>query len=257
MDRNYYIVEFSSAGCQIDIRINDIPVANFEFAGQASTVVPINYAIPTSGKQLITGRILPLSGQERIEKNAFLDFQVKCMDVEKSFALKRDFKKYTISYAEEAGQDFSTYLADHFEGDVPYEFVGWKNGIAINDIEDVFPKLLQAYKKLAVAIENKDYAYFIDAFRHRERIMNTAMYLGPIDSTARLERYIEKFESGFDDVKISENVIMQVGGGNKVVCLKKRNTEHALSVRNLDLKKEILLDVMFYMPEGKTEFELI
>ncbi len=251
------MLDFSAGGCQIDIRINDIPVVNFEIEGQASTVVPINYAIPSSGKQLITGRILPLSGQERIHKNAFVDFQVKCMDAENNFVLKKDFEKYSISHREDSGEDFPVYLMDYFDGDVPYEFIGWKNGISINDIEDVFPKLLQAYNKLAEAIQNKDYRYFIDTFRNRERIMNTAMYLGPTDSMVRLEHYIEKFESGFNDVKISENVLMQVVGGNRAVCLKKRNADHALSVRNLELNREIVLDLMFNMPEGKTEFQLV
>ncbi|MGE8291130.1 MAG: hypothetical protein ACN6ON_05610 [Sphingobacterium sp.] len=257
MDKNYYVIEFSASGCQIDIRVNDIPVANFEVAGQASTVVPINYAIPFSGEQVVTGRITALSGEEKIQKNAFLDFQVRCMGIDNGFSLKQDFEKYVIAIPEEESGDFSTFIAGHFHAEVPYEFAGWQDGLYINDIEDALPKLIAAYQRLAEAIENKDYQYFINAFRNRERIMNTAMYLGAVDSTARLEHYIEKFDSGFDDVKISENVIMQIAGGNRTVCLKKSNMEHALSVRNLALRKEILLDLMFYMPKGKTAFELI
>ena len=106
-------------------------------------------------------------------------------------------------------------------------------------------------------INKGEYDNFSKAVAKREKNMATSMYLSANESKARVEELISDFKSGFKVMPIPKNSIMQFYGNGKVTGFKKPNGESALYLFNKKTNEELMLDLTFYIPEGKTEFEVI
>lgn len=84
-----------------------------------------------------------------------------------------------------------------------------------------------------------------------------SMYLSQTEAQSRLTEWTSDFESGFKVMPIPQDSVLQFYANNKVVALKKLNGESALYLTNDKTQEELMLDLSFYIPEGKTEFEVI
>ena len=87
--------------------------------------------------------------------------------------------------------------------------------------------------------------------------MATSMYLSDNESKTRIEELISDFKNGFKVMPIEAKSIVYIYGNDRVAALKKPNGEPALYLQNQKLEEELMLDITFYIPEGKTEFEVI
>src|SRR5699024_10403901 len=66
-----YLAKIETSAIGFDIRINDLPVLQFnEEGGGTQMELPINQAILSSGKQKLTVRVFPLSGKDEITADA-------------------------------------------------------------------------------------------------------------------------------------------------------------------------------------------
>lgn len=83
------------------------------------------------------------------------------------------------------------------------------------------------------------------------------MYLSESESQGRVAELIDDFKSGFEIQPISKDAVMFVCANSKAAMLKRPNGESALFLQNLEKEEELMLDISFFMPEGKTEFEVI
>lgn len=257
MKQPYYMIDFSAGLCMFEIRVNDIPVMTLDLAGQAASVGPMNYAIPESGLQSISATMLPHSGQLTLDPAAMLKFNIKLYDVEKDFVLKEQLAAYKF---DPVGKDKKLPVMRHqltFNATVPYQLKGWQEGTNLKDVEDMNEKLRTAYQHIATLINNKRYDRFKEVIANREHIMITSMYLNLQQASARIDGLIEDFEAGFKVAPIPANAVLQTYGNGKMAALKKINGESALYLVNEETKEELMLDLMFYIPKGKTAFEII
>lgn len=257
MEKPYYIIEFSAAACLVEIRVNDVPVLVLDLPGQASSIVPVNFAILGSGKQTLTARILPISGSVVVDANAKLSYQLKLYNIKSAFEYQETLLQYEFAKVDPENKRPVFQNMEQFEARVPYQLTGWKNGQALKDIDGVTDKLIRAYQKITGFIRNRDYEAFRGALANREKLMATSMYLEGNNPGKRVDNLIRDFENGFDLIPFEKDLVVQFYAGGKMAALRRLNGDHAICAQNIEKDEEVLLDLAFYIPEGKTEFEVV
>ena len=257
MRQPYYMVDFSVAHCMFEIRINDISVMTLDIPGQVASMTPVNFSILESGVQTISATLLPHSGQLSLDPAAMLKFNIKLYDVDKDFVFKEQLAAYQFAPVKEEQKIPVLRHQLTFNATVPYQLKGWQEGTNLKDVEDMNEKLRTAYQNIATLINNKRYDRFKEVITNREHIMVTSMYMSPQQANARIDGLIEDFEAGFKVAPVPANAVLQTYGNGKMAALKKINGESALYLVNEETKEELMLDMMFYIPKGKTAFEII
>lgn len=254
----YYTIDFSVTACNFEILVNDIPVITMESKGQISTNIPINYAIYNSGEQLITAIIKPISGQESLHPEAALRFNVRLYDVANNeFKHIKDFPEKTVKKVEENQKIPLLKTSTEFTAEISYLLTKWTDGENLENVENFKEKLTSAYNKLADLLKEENYTDFIEKIKVREKNMATSMYLSNSESNARINSLIEDAKNGFIVMPFPQDTIIKFYGYGKLVTFKKLNGEPAFYLYNKETKEELMIDQMFYIPKGKTEFEII
>jgi hypothetical protein len=251
------MLDFSAGACMFEIRVNDYPVITMNVDGQVSTNIPINFAILEKGDQKITATILPILGTTKLHHNAELKFDVKLFDVTNDFVFQKQFGEYKSEPVEKSKILPIIKYASVFPADVPYKLNAWQTGQKLKGVDDVGIKLANAYQYISKLINTGDYDTFSKAIAKRENNMVTSMYLSSTEAKSRISGLIEDFKAGFKIMPIPKDSIMHIYGDGKVAGLKKHNGESALFLFNEKTKEEMMIDITFYMPIGKTEFEVI
>lgn len=257
IDHPYYIIDFSASACLFEIKVNDYPVINMEVKNQISTMIPINFAILESGKQYIEVTISPLSDSKNIDLSAELKFNLKLFNAKDDFIFQNQFGEYHSQISEEDRiAAISKYKSD-FEAEVPYNLQSWQKGIVLKDDILMEKKLKEAYSHLTSLIKNKKFDDYLNSIAKRENNMAISMYLSASESLRRRKQLLKDFETGFEIMSLPDDAQIAFYGQGKVAMLKKPNGESALYLVNIETEEELMLDVAFYVPEGKTDFEII
>jgi hypothetical protein len=256
MEQPYYMIDFSASACMFEIRVNDYPIITWDVRGQVATMMPINNAILATGEQTISATILPIFGELSLDSNAELKFNIKLFDVENSFVFQKQFADYKF---EPIGDKLLPVLhyTSTFTAKVPYTLTAWKNGRTLNNDDKTRTKLREAYNQIAELITSKKYDLFKKITLNRERNMAVSMYLSDEESADRIDSLIAEFKNGFQMMPISDDAVMHLYANGKVAALKKPNGTSVLVLHSKETEEKLMLDISFYIPEGKTEFEII
>jgi len=256
MNNPYYMIDFSASACLFEIRINDYPVVHMDIEGQVSTMIPINFAILESGVQSISATILPNIGDTQLHPKSELKFNIKLFNVTNDFVFDKQFGDYQLEPVEEKKLPIIKYL-NSFQADVPYKLEAWQKGRNLKDVDDCRKKLESAYNKISKMIQDGQFEAYKQLISKRENNMATSMYLSKGESEGRINELIHDFNSEFKVQSVSKDAVMFLYANNKVAVLKKPNGESALYLENTETQEELMLDISFYIPEGKEEFEVI
>jgi hypothetical protein len=253
----YYTIDFSASACMFEIRVNDIAVITLEVEGQAATMLPINYAILESGRQDITAAMLPLHGSTSLEYEAELKYNIKLFDVTNGFEFLEELPGHQFPAIDKEKPLPALAHATVFEASIPYKVDGWLDGRPLKDIDDVNTKLLSAYDDVANTLRNKQFDLFAKKIENREKIMCTSMYLGNAEAKERLQSIADDCNAGFKVEPMPKDALLVMYGNGKVATLKRPTGESALYLTNEETEEELAIEISFYIPEGKTEFEVI
>jgi hypothetical protein len=253
----YYTIDFSASACMFEIRVNDIAVITLEVEGQAATMLPINYAILKSGKQDITATILPLHGNTRLENEAELKYNIRLFDVINGFEFLEEQPGHQFPKIEKEKSLPALAHATFFEASISYKVNGWLDGKPLKDIDDINAKLFLAYNDVANMLRNNQFDLFAKKIENREKRMCTSMYLSDAEAKDRLKSIEDDCNAGFKVEPMPKNALMVLYGNGKVATLKRPTGESALYLTNKETGEELAIDISFYIPEGKTEFEVI
>jgi hypothetical protein len=253
----YYVIDFSAAYCMFDIRVNDVSVITMNLEGQAATMIPINHAILQSGQQTISAKILPLQGSTQLEPAAQLKFDIKLFDVSNDFQFKESFASYVSSPVDASVQIPTIQHSDHFTAKVPYTLDAWQNGQELKNNQTMLEQLRSACLNIQTILKNKQYEVFKQKMMAHEKNMATSMYFSKEESAKRLDELIADFQSGFEVMPLPEKVVLHILGNGKLATFKKPNGDSALYLYNKDTKEELMLDINFYLPQGKQQMEII
>lgn len=250
------MIDFSASACLFEIRVNDYPVIHMNVEGQLASNIPINYAILKSGVQAISVTILPNVGDLELHPKSEVKFSIQLFDVTDGFVFDQQFGEYHSETVSDKKIPVIKHVSS-FKADVPYQLDAWQNGKNLKDIDDCRDKLEAAYERISRMIQNKRFEEYGNLISKREENMATSMYLSEGESKARFDGLVEDFNSGFVIKPVSKDAVMHLCADNKVAFLKKINGESALSLENIQEEEELMLDISFYIPEGKNEFEVI
>lgn len=253
----YYTIDFSASACMFEIRVNDYPVIIMNIDGQVGTTIPINYAILKSGLQTISLTMLPLLGDTKLDSNAEVKFDIKLFDVSNDFEFKDTFGTYQSEKVKDTTVLPIIKYNASFTAEVPYVLNAWQEGLLLNDIKNINQKLSKAYSTISESIKSGNYDTFLKFIGKREGNMAQSMYLTNNEASARSSELIEDFKNGFKVMPIALDSVLHICGNGKVVSFRKINGESALYLFNEETQEELMIDITFYIPKGKTEFEVI
>ena len=253
----YYEIDLSAALCFFKIKINDVELLSMNVEGQTRIDIPINSLILESGPQEIEVIATPLNGQKELNKEAYIRYRVNVFDVSSGDYkfIKRFDEYYTPSV--QKGIPITAHKSK-FEATVPYKLQAWQNGINLKDVKfDVKKELIKKYNQIIQKIKNGDYEAFIKEYSKKEFNNATSMYLSSEEAAARMKDIIEDMQNGFKVQDLPEDVFVEYSAYGKVVSLKCSDFMSALRLENMDTGEELILQITFYIPEGKDEFEVI
>ncbi|MCJ7932858.1 MAG: hypothetical protein MUW56_04310 [Chryseobacterium sp.] len=256
MQQPYYVIDFSASACMFEIRINDYPVIHMNAANQVSTMIPINYAILEKGKQTITASVLPVAGQTELDKQAELKFNIKLFDVTNNFVFDKQFGDYQSKPVQDKKIPVIRYDSS-FEAEVPYKLDAWQDGTNLKEVKDCREKLDLAYNRIIRLIQNGKYEEYKKLIARRENNMAQSMYLSDQESEGRFKELLNEFVGGMKIQPVPDDAAMILYADNRTAVLKRLNGDAALYLVDPKTQEELMLDITFYIPKGKTEFEII
>lgn len=258
MQQPYYTIELSAVACSFEILVNDIPILAMETEGQIAPNLPINFGIYENGDQNVSVTMLPLNGEQKIHPHAELKYNIRLYDVaNEEFNFVKDFD--TIQFPKIDSDNRASVLnrVSKFYAEVPYKMTLWENGSKLKDIPDVENRLKQAYLNIGNLIDRGQFTEFESKIATRENNMAASMYLSPIETKSRINSLIDDVKNGFKMTTLPKDMIFKTYGYGKIGAYKRPNGEPVISLYNKEKKEELMLELMFYIPEGKTEFEVI
>ena len=83
------------------------------------------------------------------------------------------------------------------------------------------------------------------------------MYLDEAEANNRIEKIVEDIKNGFKAIPVTSKVILEYSAYGKLASLKRNDGYSALYLDNEKSNEEIILQIAFYIPQGKAEFEVI
>jgi virulence-associated protein VapD len=258
MQQPYYTIELSVVACNFEVLVNDIPVLAMEVEGQIAPNLPLNFAICKTGEQNLTVVMRPLKKQKKIQPSAELKYNVRLYDVSNDeFDFVKDFEEIKFPKVDPNNDLTILENTSKFYAEVPYELTRWDEGVDLKDVKDVEKKLKQAYYDIGGLVERENFVEFEKKVSLREQNMATAMYLSPIEIKSRINSLINDVKNGFKIKPLPKDMLFRTYGYGKIGAFKSVDGEPVISLYNEEKKEELMLELMFYIPDGKTEFEVI
>ena len=279
-----YKFRFESYYCHFEIFINDIPVYK-NFAGSmTSSAFDINPYIFKSGTQKLTYKMYPIGKVENEQEyNEFRDITYLQLTL-KSYDLKNE-NKDDVTYNEyktpdnivkdEYGNETKKFIAegkDYYEGSfmfeakVPYELDSFENA---QDLRKTNPKTLEAqlikqYATMKNMYQNKEYDNI--ARTSFDKLKNE--YISTYENKDEIKKAWDAFIEGFKNPKLEmqpiENYKMVFFADGKLVALMQNTNDNRLKgstalwgkVQQDGKTRVFIAKNYFYIPHGKTEFEV-
>ncbi|POR18333.1 hypothetical protein BWK58_14715 [Flavobacterium columnare] len=257
MKQPYYTLELSASSCSFDVLINDLPIISMQIEGQASPNLPINHAITKSGLQEIKITMKPLKGQLIFEPDALIRYNIRIYDVyEDEFKFIKDYDIYEIKKTK---NNYSIPIIEinKFEANIDYEITSWETGINYDEIEELENKLKLAYDNVFNMLIRKEFVSFYESILIRENNFCKSMYLSDNESKTRINSLINDINNGFEILPIPKNAIIKIYGNGKIFSYKNLNNEPIISFYNKKTNEQLMLEIMFYMPNKNSNLTII
>ena len=258
----YYTIDFTAIDCKFEILLNDIPIICLETEGQMSPNVPLNFGIYNSGNQKLIINLFPLETELYLSPLSEFKYVIKLFDaLGNNFHFIEDISSYVFEKITDEEKKPKLSHSTEFSANVPFKIANLdksKDLLTISDDKNYLNKTLNsAYNEILSLLKSKKYDLFYDKIKYRERNMAISMYLNEEDVNARINSLIEDIESGFFVNELPIDRVLKIYGNGKLATFKKLNGEPALVLSNPKTNEETMIELMFHIPEGKTEFEII
>lgn len=257
MSKYYYELDFSAVSCHFHISVNDVELLSMEIDGQTRADVPINHLILESGSQTIEMKALPLKDQATLHKDACVRYRVNVFDMSSGdYVFIKQFEEF---YTPGVKEDIPvTFHKSSFEAEVPYILDAWQHSENLKELKtDIKAILVAEYHKIINQINDRHYKEFIEQYAKRERNNAIAMYLTEDEAQNRIKKLIYDFDNGFVGQPVGSDIFVEYSAYGKLACLKRKNGLSALYLENMQTEEELVLQLAFHIPNGKTAFEII
>lgn len=253
----YYQIDFNAVACKFEASINDVNLLSYTVEGQVGTLLPLNSGILKSGPQQLKIKVLPIEGQPQLHPEAAFSYTIKIFEVRYGFELKEELEGYTFPAPDPSKKQTELEHIQEFHAEVPFTIDSWQQGILLTDVDDLSDRLKRAYGRIAMQIRTKDYTGLKKELANREKTMATSMYLSKEDADARINALITDIESGYVIMPLDPASYISISGNGRLAAYKKLSGEPLFTLMKPETGEELMLDLCFYIPAGKTEFEVI
>lgn len=254
----YYQIDFSAAYCFVEIRINDVLVFSFNLDGQTSSMIPANSAILQSGKQQVTVKVLPLSGQKLLHPSASFRYNIKVFDAANELNFKSQLPgEFAVAKVDPAKKQTILTQTSTFDAEVPYTIAAYQTGKDLRSTTGLKEKLYDYYRKLEALINQGNTEELKKLIGNREQFAATTMYLSQKESDDRISHFLKELNGDFKLSPLAVNAIVKISGNGKLATLVKPDGEPLLVLRNEKEHEEMGLEFTFYIPVGKDSLEII
>lgn len=256
MKKTFYEADASALNCTLQIRLNDVEIFSAPISGQMRTDIPLNLGILESGEQEIEVRGIPLPNELQLQENSYARYQINEFDLSTGkYQFLQQFNEFQTSPVQK-GKPLILHKST-FKAEVPYKIDAWQNGQDLRNIKGLKPDLIKAYNKLIRHISNKEFDLVIETLTQREKNTATSLYLSEEESRNRISKLLYDFENDFKVLPLTDTSKLEYSAYGKLVCLKSTDNMSALRLENMETNEDLILPLNFYIPEGKTEFEVI
>lgn len=257
--RPFYSVYFNARMCYMKISVNGIPLLGMEVRGQCSSRYPFNNLLLGSGWATITYEALPLKGEARLHKDAFLSCKVELYDLDSNYEPLLTMASF------ETREDMVTPFVAHretFQVDVPYNLIGWKHSVKLDQLEGQMKdqlKLMVAkkYHSIITMMRNHDFSRLENAFREREAIMGVCFYLTEDEKHDRMKALEEVIMNCSEVALLSRTDRLEFASDGRLVRLIKMDRDSALRLRNNESGEETMIDLWLHMKHGSQNLSII
>lgn len=254
----FYSVNFNARMCHMKITINEIPLFSMEVDGQCSTRYPFNHLLLESGRATIKYEARPLKGEVQLRKDAYLSCEVELFDLESAnYQPISSMASYETPKIDDTIIPYFMYK-DIFQVNLPYTLGGWKQSVKLDRFDDhLRPMVFMKYNSIIAMMRNHSFSQYENAFRERESIMGTCLYMSESDKQDRIKEVREAILNCSEIVPLSGTDKLELAADGRLVRLVKQDGESALRVRN-DIEGEVTaFELWLHMKPGSTELTII
>lgn len=254
----YYLVDFSSSICNFEIYINDMPAFMHHNGGSIASHYPINHFILESGKQQIKLKVLPLKGETDLREDASLKIKVHFYDsaTNNYDALTEVFKFETPDLSKRILPKME--LEAKFIAEVPYEILGWKESIVLQDVVAIKDSTLSFYNQIHQYMKLEDVDNLSRLMKTRFNEMDTSMYIRGADNKMELSDL-------FQNIKSEELVLEDfpkypkfiIYGEGRVINIVREDNNPIIHYVNKETNEEFNLPLFIHKKANDFEFEMI
>ena len=243
--------------CNMRISINGIPLLCINVDGQCSTRYPFNNVLLESGRASIKYEALPLKGEVRLHKEAYLNCEVELYNLDSGYEPMSIMASYETPQHDNAVIPYLVH-EDFIQVEIPYTLVGWKQSMKLNRLKDQLrPMVFMKYNSIIAMMRNHRFAEYENAFRERENIMGTCFYLSEEEKHGRMKDIENDIMNCSEIVPLSSTDTLELADEGRLVRLIKTDGESALRLLNEKDGAEILIELWLQMKPGSTELTII
>ncbi|MFK7059790.1 hypothetical protein V3Q90_06595 [Flavobacterium oreochromis] len=257
MTQYYYELDCSAVMCYFTIKINDVEIFSLNVEGQIASDIPINNGILEKGEQIIEITMYPLKGEKELHKEAYVRYKVIEFDVSSGdFKYLNQFQEHQTIPVKKGIPVIKN--SSIFNANVSYKLDAWQNSKNLKDLNiDLKKEIVSKYNEIIQIINEEQYDKLKKLLKMKFDNLAICMYLNKNEAQQKIDNLIDDFKSGFKPQKLTGAEVLEYSAKNKLVCLKRLDGKNALKLINQKTHEELELMMYFYMPQGKTDFEII
>ncbi|MGV0919292.1 hypothetical protein ACTS94_02720 [Empedobacter falsenii] len=282
-----YTIGYANDVCYFDMYLNGILIKKSGNNPIGSTATEINHLINKSGKYTVTYKMYPL-GEEKnhynqtfntFMDNTVLEFDLKSYDLKNEAADDIEYTSYEVPKTEEkVTENYSkykfiatgkTYYEGSFDIEVDVQYTlnfPFENAQDLRkmDKKQLEEKLLKKYKEVASIYQNND----IDNIARLEfdglRDLYVSNYKSKEEIQENWNEYLKAYKSKSLQMQPIENYKLEYFADGKFVALMIDTMDNRFRGHNALWAKvdydgglrPIFINLLFYIPQGETEFKV-
>lgn len=257
MNNNYYVAAIFIRNCNVEIRVNDIPLIRQSIDGEIYLELPVNYLIEKSGKQSLSLSILPNVTVNSVATEYEFKFEIYKYDA-RSHLLSHKEKVMALNYSNKDNTGFPKPKIKHlFDAEVGYEISRWSGCKVIEKDIDIKPMVVSFLKDLTQMLKNKQYDKYSQLIYNRERNICKALYLGQEEIKKRMDMLKDCLDNGFEYVSIEGHKSLQYFGNRRVVSVVGDDMKSVLQFYNQETGEVLTMDLLIGIPDHKKGLAII
>ncbi|CAM3859986.1 hypothetical protein FLJU110815_02385 [Flavobacterium jumunjinense] len=281
-----FLINYERSWCFMEIFINDMLVYKEFIESMSATSFEISSYIFKSGKQKVSYKLYPLGKLEGETDvyNHFIDdtslkIQIEEFDVSKSRnpngIIIKEYSSPTTISKDEYGKESELFVAtgkDYYEGsftfeaEVPYELEGFEDAQDLRklDPKELEKKLINEYAVIKNMYQNREYDNIAKTSYNSLRDQFISEYEEKENIASIWEELMSAFKASSLEMQPIENYKMVFFADGKLVGLMQTTTDNRLrgntalwaKVNHDGGLRPLFLNSYFYIPKGKTQFEV-